>query len=195
MVIQKYEDLAGFNLEGFTLRYYGRLELIEWVPTYNAFYNLPQEEGYLGVDFIFDNIEKRIWIWQDDNIKTKKPVKKIKEESKESKITKQVQELFESLSNYDVSSYECKRAQRYKDTFMNLFKYQINEYPLYNQHYYLPQYEGEQDAFEHGVSEEDDKEEISSVKECVNCGWLISAETTVCPKCRRSPREKFEGKK
>ena len=31
-------------------------------------------------------------------------------------------------------------------------------------------------------------------KQCANCGWTMSANLTVCPKCRRSPREKFEGK-
>lgn len=194
MVLQKYENIAGFNLEGLTLRYYGKLELIEWIPNYDSFYSLPQQEGYLGLDFVVDNINKMIWVWQDDNIKTKKQIKKIKNESKESKLCEKTTELFEDLLNYDISSYDCKRAVKYKETFLKLFKYQINEFPLFKQHYYLPQYEGEEEALDHGVVEEEEAEELSNLKKCANCGWIISADTTVCPKCHRSPREKFEKK-
>ena len=81
-------------------------------------------------------------------------------------------------------------ALKYKGSFYKLFKYQLNEYPLYNTHYPLPQ-------FENMILEEQSKEEAqaevsSNIKSCANCGWILSANLTVCPKCKRSPREKFE---
>ncbi|MHA1273532.1 MAG: hypothetical protein ACTSQP_00735 [Promethearchaeota archaeon] len=192
-MLEKYENIAGFNLEGYFIKYLGGIKVMEFIPTVEEFEGLKADKTYLGVCFIVDNIEKKIWVFQDDEIKTKKYVKSIKTEKKDKKLTELTKRIFEDELNYDISSYTVHRAKDNLGLFNKLFKYQINEYPLYKKHYLLPQYEYEEEEKE---IQETVKEELSAnVQKCANCGWLISANLTVCPKCHRSPREKFEGKK
>ena len=98
--------------------------------------------------------------------------------------------LFENELNYDISNYSVHRALDNLGLFTKLFKYQINEFPLYKKHYLLPQYEGEEEEEE--IQEEAQAEVAANIKKCSNCGWIISADTEICPKCKRSTNEKFE---
>lgn len=196
MSLQKYEDIAAFNLEGFYLRIGNGLELMEFVPTFNNYYGMKEKEGYLGVFFVFDNINQEVWIYQDDEIKTQKVVKSLKKEKKVRKLAEKTVQLFVDMRNVDITSYAFVRAKDDEDALLELFKYQINEYPLYTQHYYLPRYEGEKEALEVGAVEQwESEEEVSTVMECKNCGWVISKGAEVCPKCRRDPTKKFDGEK
>lgn len=193
MVLQSYEDVAGFNLEGFYFREYGGIVLREFVPTKDGFESLLEVKGYLGVCFIFDNIEKLIWIYQDDAVKTKKYVRVIKTEKKDEKLAELTKEAFEKELNYDISGYSVKNALSYQEVFSKIYKYQINEYPLYTQHYLLPEYEEEEK--EKAAKEEAKAEASANIRKCANCGWIISANAAICPKCRRPTSEKFEIKK
>ena len=190
-MLEKYEDIAGFNLEGYYIKQIWGLKVLEFIPTKETFDGLIEEDGFLGVCFIIDNVNKHIWVYQFDNVKAKKYVKALKSEKKDKKLSELTKNLFENELNYDISSYSVHRALDNLGIFTKVFKYQINEYPLYKTHYYLPQYEGEEE--EQGVQEEAQAEVSANIKKCANCGWIISANTTVCPKCKRSPREKFEG--
>jgi len=190
MVLELYEEIAGFNLEGYYLSSSGGFNLAEFIPTVGGVEELIQKEGYLGVYFIVDNINNRIYVFQDKSVKTKKTVKSIKTDKRESKLTDLTNAIFANELEYDIRSYAILRALDHMEIFKRFFKYQINEYPLYKQHYLLPEFEGEDeyDTTEAAV------EVSSNLKECANCGWMLSSNLTVCPKCRRSPREKFEGK-
>ncbi|MHA1293377.1 MAG: hypothetical protein ACTSQJ_12000 [Promethearchaeota archaeon] len=192
-MLEKYEEIAGFNLEGYYFIVHKGIRLQEFIPTKSNFEELPQKEGYSGVCFIFDNIEKIVWIFQDDDIKTKKFVKSIKNETKEKKLAELTVSIFANELNYDITNYEIKRATIHGSSFLEIFKYQINQYPLYQQHYLLPEYEDLEKEKEKIKSIKEDSS--ANIKKCANCGWIISANLTVCPKCHRSPREKFEGKK
>ncbi len=180
----------GFNLQGYFIQSLGGLKLQEFIPTKDEFESLREKEDYLGVCFIIDNIEKLMWVFQDESIKTKKFVKSLMGESKDEKLAKLTEEVFANELNYDIGAYQVKRALNYRELFFRLFKYQINEYPLYKQHYLLPEFEEEEKEKAEATQT---KEEVSSnVRKCANCGWIISTKVTVCPKCHRSPDEKFE---
>ena len=192
MVLEIYEEIAGFNLEGYYISSSGGISLAEFIPTVGGVEELSEKEEYLGVYFVVDNIDKRIFVFQDERVKTKKQVKGIKSEKKDGKLLELVNKIFEKELEYDITSYDVKCALTHMEIFKRFFKFQINEFPLYKQHYVLPEFEGED---EDDTSKETAAAEISSnLKECANCGWMLSANLTVCPKCRRSPREKFEGK-
>lgn len=192
MVLEIYEEIAGFNLEGYYISSSGGISLAEFIPTVGGVEELSEIEEYLGVYFVVDNIEKRIFVFQDERVKTKKQVKGIKSEKKDGKLLELANKIFEKELEYDITSYDVKCALTNMEIFKRFFKFQINEFPLYKQHYVLPEFEGEDEG---DTSEETAAAEVSSnLKECANCGWMMSANLTVCPKCRRSPREKFEGK-
>jgi len=191
MVLENYEEIAGFNLEGYYISSSGGLSLMEFIPSKGNITSMNEREDYLGVLFVIDNIDKKIFVFQDDSIKTKKAVKSIKSEKKEAKLTDLTSAVFANELEYDISAYSVKRALDYIEVFRQYLKYQINEYPLYKQHYFLPEYEDEETSADKEIGA---PEVASNLKACANCGWLISGELTICPKCRRSPREKFEGK-
>ncbi len=193
MTLEKYEHIAGFNLEGYYLRSYGGITLEEFMPTREGMNSLIEKEGYLGVCFIVDNIEKYIWIFQDDSVKTKKFIKSVKNEKKEDKLLEMTIAIFANELKYDVSAYQIRRALDSPPLFNYLFKYQINEYPLYQQHYMLPEYEEE--SKDQAAAESARVKATANVKTCANCGWIISTTVEICPKCRRPVDEKFEGKK
>jgi len=193
MVLEKYEEIAGFNFEGYFLLSRGGISLQEFMPTFDEFKNMIEKEEYLGVLFVIDNIAQNIWIYQDDEVKTKKFVKSIKTERKEKKLAELTITIFANELQYDISSYKIYRALDHYEPFSQCFKYQINQYPLYQQHYLLPQFEEEEK--DKASEEKALTEATANVKACANCGWILSANLTVCPKCHRSPREKFEGKK
>ncbi len=111
-------------------------------------------------------------------------------ESKDEKLGKLTAEVFANELNYDIGAYQVKRALNYRELFLRLFKYQINEFPLYKQHYLLPEFEEE----EKEKAEASQAKEVvtTNVRKCANCGWILSAKTTICPKCHRNPQEKFE---
>ncbi|MGV9204938.1 MAG: zinc ribbon domain-containing protein [Promethearchaeia archaeon] len=188
MVLQKYEDLCGFNIEAYYLSNVAGVSLQEFIPNFRKFETMISRDDYLGVLFVFDNIEKNLWVYQEKEKKAKGIAKKIKKESKEKKLTKYVEKVFEKEKNYNISSYDVKRALDDMQAFRQLFKYQINEYPLYKQHYLLPEYEALQQ--EETVEEQAKEEASANLKKCANCGWILSADTTVCPKCGKSPRKK-----
>ncbi|TFF90683.1 MAG: zinc ribbon domain-containing protein [Promethearchaeota archaeon] len=190
MKIPYSQDIAAFNLEGFYLSSKGGFRMLEFIPTKVRFDELSTQEDYLGVCFVVDNIEKKIWVYQDDTIKTKKIVKPIKNEKKQKKLQSKTETLFEKLMEYDISDFEVLNGLENLGQFTQLFKYQINEFPLYSQHYYLPQYEHEEEA---KAAEEEAQEEVTAnLKKCPNCGWLISADTEICPKCKRNIENKEE---
>ena len=62
---------------------------------------------------------------------------------------------------------------------------------MYSKHYFLPQYEGEEEALASEPVETPKPDASTNLSECRNCGWVISSGTTVCPKCRRDPTKKF----
>jgi hypothetical protein len=193
MTLEKYEEVAGFNLEGYYLRSSGGITLSEFMPTREGLEALKENEGYLGVCFIIDNIEQFIWVFQDDTIKTKKVIKSVKNQKKEDKLLEMTIRIFASELNYDVSTYQVRRALDSPPLFNQLLKYQITEYPLYQQHYMLPEYEEE--SKDKAAAEGARVKATANVKKCANCGWIISKTVEICPKCRRPVEEKFEGKK
>jgi hypothetical protein len=193
MTLEKYENIAGFNLEGYYIKSYGGITLAEFMPTRDGLNSLIEKEGYLGVCFIIDNIEQFIWIFQDDSIKTKKFIKSVKNEKKEDKLLEMTIAIFANETSYDVSSYQVRRALDSLPLFNYLLKYQINEYPLYQQHYLLP---GEEEVSKDLAAADTARAKATAnVKKCANCGWIISKTVEICPKCRRPVEEKFDGKK
>ena len=108
MTLEKYENIAGFNLEGYYLRSSGGVTLAEFMPTREGLKSLYEKEGYLGVCFIIDNIERIIWVFQDDSIKSKKFIKSVKNEKKIDKLMEITIAVFANETNYDVSSYQIR---------------------------------------------------------------------------------------
>lgn len=192
MPLDELKDIAGFNLEAYYIYEHGTVRMAEFIPTMTRFGTLSENEEYLGVSFFVDNIEDRIWVYQDEYVKTQKPVKKLKKEKKDEKLQKLTASVFEKLLNYSIEGYDVKRALSYKDHFMKIFKYQINEFPLYKKHYLLPQYEAMEGYKE--AEEELPEDTEPTVRKCANCGWIISANTEICPKCKRPADKKFEEK-
>ena len=188
MVLQKYEDICGFNVEAFYLSNVAGLSVQEFILNFRNFETMISRDDYLGIVFVFDNIDKDLWVYQEKEIKAKGIAKKIKKQNKVKKLAKYVEKVFEKEKNYDISGYDIKRALDDKQAFRQLFKYQINEYPLYKQHYLLPEYEALQQ--EDSIKDEAQEEASANLKKCANCGWILSADTTVCPKCGKSPRKK-----
>jgi len=175
---------AFWNITGYNVVLEGVPTLKEFIPSQSLLAEYSEIEGYMGVSFIFDNIDKYLWVYQVPEIKAKGWVKKFVNESSEKKLKKMTFKLFENELNLDVSEYFVRRADEDRPEFEKLFMYEIAEFPLYTKHYFKPEYEVK-------LAEEKSKEEVKEVasktlKECPHCGWVVSQKAEICPKCKKS---------
>ncbi len=190
-----YSDTATWNIEAYNVKVVIDSEFVETAATRAAIQEYADEQNYCGVSVFFDNINYEIFVWVTKNAKHKGWVKNLVW-SKPEKTEEIFREQFHKQTKKDISNYKVYRIDEGQETekFEWLFMYEVAELSQYKQHYPKTEY---QEAFNRMEEEKALKE--TSVQKCENCGWLLAAGKTACPKCGHDPTtkkgEKGKGKK
>jgi len=190
-----YSDSATWNIEAYHVKELVDLEFVETAATRGAIQEYADEPNYCGMSVFFDNINKEIFVWISAYAKKKGWVKKL-EKLTGDKFDIMFRQIFESSMKKNINDYKVYRIDEGQETekFEWLFMYEIAELSQYRQHYPKPEY---QEMFNKMEEERQLKE--STVQKCENCGWLLAAGKTICPKCGHDPTskkgDKSKGKK
>lgn len=140
---------------------------------------------FMGIVVIFDNLNKIIWAWCSRYVKPRGWAKKLIKYVKKGKKQKFADFLLEVLKDEmekDFSDYKVAMVTegQHPNEFEELFLYDVVDINLYKKHYYKPEYQ-------HLYNYMEPEEEEPVTKKCKNCGWIMSSDKKVCPKCRKDP--------
>ena len=137
---------------------------------------------FAGLVFIFDNLNKVIWVWCSEYAKPKGWGKKVKKEKNPQKVAQLVLSNLEEEMQVDLHDYKVAKVieGNHPDEFEKLFLYDVVDVNLYQKHYYKPEYSYLYDY-------EQEEESGSGTKKCKNCGWIMSKDKTKCPRCGKNP--------
>ncbi len=181
-----YSDTATWNIEAYQVKEVIDPVFVETAASRAAIQEYAEEEKYCGMSVFFDNINKEVYVWISAYAKKKGWVKKFEKVTGD-KFDIMFREVFESLMKKIINDYKVYRVDEGQETekFEWLFMYEVAELSQYKQHYPKTEY---QEAFNRMEEEKAAKE--TSVQKCENCGWLLAAGKTACPKCGHDPTTK-----
>ena len=134
-------------------------------------------EHFGGIIFYFDNYAKIIYVWVSNYWKHRDWAKKIAKEQNPVKFQKAVIEILQKEMQKDLTGYKVVRVNEgeINNDFETLFLYEIVEFHLYKQHYFRADVQ---------MLMPQEEQEAPKIRECPNCGWVLSADATVCLKCK-----------
>jgi hypothetical protein len=133
---------------------------------------------YGGVSFLFDNIGKIIWGWISNYAKKREWAKKIAGEKNPAKFEALVKKTLEEELNVQLTGYTVKRVEEgnHPNDFEELFLYEIQDFDLFNKHYYRADVEM--------LMPQETPKSQERVNKCPKCGWIISKGKNKCPRCQ-----------
>jgi hypothetical protein len=172
------EYKPSFNIQAYNVIDRVDLTLRETHPSREIVDLYTENNYYGGISFFFDNIGKVIWVWISNYAKKRDWAKKIAGEKNPDKFAKLCLKILEDELDRVIKGYEIKRVEEgvHPDDFELLFLYEIQEYDLYNQHYFRPEVEMLMPVEQAPVEQ--------TTTKCPKCGWIISAGKNKCPRCQ-----------
>jgi len=179
--LKKYKP--EWNLEFYVVKDKATLELEEIEQSRDVFDMYSEIPDFAGIIFVIDNLNKIIWTWCSTYSKSSGWAKKIIKESSEKKSAQHVISALQDEMQVDFSEYKVSKVieGEQNNEFEKLFLYDVVDINLYQKHYYKPEYEH---LYE---QEQQQEEQKSKTKKCLKCGWIMSTEKTICPRCQKNP--------
>lgn len=172
-----------WNIELYQVLDKAMLEIQEASATRETIDMYSEIEDFAGIVFILDNIEKIIWTWCSNFVKSTGWAKKMIKEKKPKKLAEMVLSIMADEMQQDFSNYKVAKVieGNHPNEFEQLFLYDIVDINLYQKHYIKPEYQ-------HLYGYQEDPEEVKSkTKKCKNCNWIMSNDKTVCVRCKKNP--------
>ena len=167
-----------FNIQAYNVIDRVDLSIRETHPSREIVDLYSENNYYGGISFFFDNIGKIIWVWIARYTKHKDWAKKIVNEKNPDKFKKLVHKILEDELDKTIEGYEIHRVEEgnHPDDFELLFLYEIQEFELYNQHYYR--------ADVQMLMPQEATPVEQTVTKCPKCGWILTKGKTKCPRCQ-----------
>lgn len=167
-----------FNIQAYNVIDRVDLSLRETHPSREVIDLYSDNNYYGGVSFFFDNIGRVIWVWIARYAKQRDWAKKIAKETDPKKFKDIVLKILQDQLDRVIENYDVQRVEEgvHPDDFETLLLYEIQEYDLYNQHYFRPDVEALMPVEEAPVE--------TTVTKCAKCGWILTKGKTKCPRCQ-----------
>lgn len=167
-----------FNIQAYNVIDRVDLGIRETHPSREVIDLYSENPYYGGISIFFDNLGKVIWVWISSYQKKRDWAKKLANEKDLKKFTDLATKILEQELNCDLAGYTIKKVEEnnHPDDFELLFLYEIQDFALYNKHYYRPDVEMR-------MPQEAPKIE-DKVTNCPKCGWILSKGKTKCPRCQ-----------
>jgi hypothetical protein len=153
---------------------------------------LRENPDLLKIIFVFDNLNKKIWLWyseQNQILKQRFKFFKLRGDCKilnkiiSTKNQKKTRKLINSFlgnklgANFEDYVTEKVSGIDQSNNFEELFEYNVVNVNLYKIHYKKSEYVNI-------YGNNDTSEEKITVKKCKNCGWIMKENRKFCPKCK-----------
>ncbi len=156
---------------------------------------------YGGVSFFFDNLGKIIYAWISTYAKKRDWAKRIGGEKDPRKFEMLVRKTLENELNVSLTAYKIIRVDEgnHPNDFETLLLYEVQDFDLYNKHYFRPDVEMLMPQETPTIEE--------AVIKCPKCGWILSKGKNKCPRCQyvisnepekpkpKTPEEEWECKR
>jgi hypothetical protein len=167
-----------FNVQAYNVIDRVDLSIRETHPNREVVDQYSENAYYGGITFVFDNIGKVIYTYVTRYLKKRDWAKKIDKEKNPINLKKLVLNILESQLDRVIEGYDVKRVEEGEidNDFETLFLYEIQDYSLYQQHYFRSDVEM--------LLPQPDPVVEERVAKCPKCGWILSKGKNKCPRCQ-----------
>jgi hypothetical protein len=167
-----------FNVQMYNVIDRVDLTIRETHPTREVIDLYSENNYYGGVSFLFDNIGKIIFGWISLYAKKRDWAKKMAKEKDPNKFASLVLKTLQDEIRRTITGYRIVRVDEgnHPNDFETLFLYEVQDFNLYQQHYYRPDVEMLLPVTDVYVEEK--------TKKCPKCSWILSKGKTKCPRCQ-----------